>query len=214
MSTSRVAVTCPSCSPDAPTAHEVLKEGGLSTVRCTECSHVHKEDLSGPETIERQVVVSQDGDSFTARYELEPDTELETGDEFLLDTPEAIMQVRITSLQKESEERVDRVPAEEVQTIWTRAVGNVTVNLTLHPKDGKREETRSLELQVPGDEQFVVGETLEHGEEKFTVQGLVVRDDADGYMRAQFDHDGDMALAKDLKRVYGRDETSSAWSAW
>ena len=28
------------------------------------------------------------------------------------------------------------------------------------------------------------------------------------------DHPGDAAEAKDLKRVYARDESSSAWSAW
>ncbi|WP_255151297.1 HVO_0476 family zinc finger protein [Halorarius halobius] len=214
MSTSRVAVACPSCSPEEPTAHEVLKEAGLSTVRCTECDHVHKEDLSGPETVERQVVVSQDGDSFSARHEFPPGTELETGDEFLLDAPEALMQVRITSLQKESEQRVDRIDVETVQTVWTRAVGNVSVDLTLHPKGGEDEETRSLKLQVPGDEKFEVGEVAEYGGEEFEIEGFVVRDGAEGYTLSQYDHDGDWAFAKDLKRVYGRDQTTSAWSAW
>lgn len=213
MSTSRVAVACPSCSPDAPTAHELLKEAGLSTVRCTECGHVHKEDLSEPEPVERQVVVSQDGESFTARHGFEPGTDLETGDEFLLDTPEALLQVRITALQKESEQRVDRVGVEDVETVWTRAVGNVAVNLTLHPQGGD-EETRSLKLQVPGDEKFEVGTTVEFGGEEFAVEGFVVRDGAEGYTLTQFDHDGDWAFAKDVKRVYGRDQTTSAWSAW
>lgn len=186
----------------------------MVTVRCTECDHVHKETLPEPDLADRQVVVSQDGDSFSARYETDPDETLAVGDEFLLDTPEAIMQVRITSLQLGNERRVEETTVEEVQTIWTRVVGNVTVDLTLHPKDGKREETRSLELQVPGDEEFTVGEVVEHGDEKFEVTGLVVRETAEGYMREQFDYDGDMAFAKDLKRVYGIDQTSTAWSAW
>lgn len=214
MSTARVAVGCPACSPDAPTAHEVLKEAGLSTVRCTECSHVHKADLSGPDTVERRVVVSQEGESVTAQYETQPDESLAVGDEFLLDTPEAIMQVRITALQVGNEQRVEETAAEAVETIWTRAVGNVSVKLTLHPKGGTGEETRSLKLRVPGDEEFTVGEVVEHGGEEFAVEGLVVRDDAEGYVRRQFDHDGDVAFAKDLERVYGRDQSSRAWSAW
>lgn len=214
MSTARVAVACPACSPDAPTAHEVLKEAGLSTVRCTECSHVHKADLSGPETVERRVVVSQEGESVTAQYEVPPDETLAVGDEFLLDTPEAIMQVRITALQVGNEQRAEETTAEAVETVWTRAVGNVSVDLTLHPKGGTGAETRSLKLQAPGDEKFTVGEVVEHGDEEFAVEGLVVRDDAEGYMRQQFDHEGDVAFAKDLKRVYGRDQSSRAWSAW
>jgi uncharacterized Zn finger protein len=52
------------------------------------------------------------------------------------------------------------------------------------------------------------------GDEEFTVEGIVVRDDAERYDRQQFDYTGDSALAKDIKRVYARDEQTTAWSAW
>lgn len=210
----RVAVPCPGCSPDAPTAHEVLKRGGLATVRCTECGHTHKVDLEEEETVDRQVVVSQEGESFSARREAPPDETLEVGDEFLLDAEEAIMTVRVTSLQRANEQRVEETTFEDVETVWTRAVGNVSVNVTVHPKDGLREETRSTKLHVPGDERFTVGQTYEYGDEEFEVEGLVVRDEAEGYRFDKLDHDGDMAFAKDLKRLYVRDEQSTAWSAW
>ncbi|MFC7176732.1 HVO_0476 family zinc finger protein [Halosegnis marinus] len=213
MSQSRVAVACPSCSPDAPTAHEVLKQADPATVRCGECGHIHKESLPEEETVARRTVVSQDGDSFAVQYERDPGEQVEVGDEFLLDTPEALMQVRVTAIETD-EGRRGRVPFEEVETLWTRAVENVVVDVTLHPKEGGREETRSLELRVPGDEQFMVDETAQYGDEKFTVEGLVIRDGVADYDRKQFDYTGDSALAKDLKRVYARDETSSAWSAW
>lgn len=213
MSHSRIAVACPSCSPEAPTAHEVLKDADPATVRCGECGHVHKESLPEDERIERRTIVSQEGESFTTQYENAPDEQVEVGDEFLLDTTEALMQVRITAIETE-EGRRGRVPFEQVETLWTRAVENVTVDVTLHPKDGGREETRALELRVPGDEQFMVDETVEYGDEKFTVEGLVIRDGVAAYDRKQFDYTGDAALAKDLKRVYARDEKSTAWSAW
>ncbi|WP_394350143.1 hypothetical protein [Salinigranum salinum] len=38
-----VPLACPSYSPGDPTVHEVVKPGGQSTVRCTECGHVRKE---------------------------------------------------------------------------------------------------------------------------------------------------------------------------
>ena len=213
MSNPRVALACPSCSPDAQTAHEILKEADPATVRCGECGHTHKESLPDDETVERQVVVSQDGESFTALHETDPDERLAVGDEFLLDAPEALMQVRVTSLET-ADGRVEEATVERVETVWTRAVENVTVDVTLHPQDGKREETRSITLQVPGDEQFMIDETVTFGDEEFTVEGIVVRDDAERYDREQFDYTGDAALAKDIKRVYARDEQTTAWSAW
>jgi uncharacterized Zn finger protein len=69
-------------------------------------------------------------------------------------------------------------------------------------------------VQVPGDFEFRVGETEEFGDEKFYIKSIQVRDDASNYRFEQFDREGDMVYAKDIKRVYGRDETTSAWSAW
>jgi uncharacterized Zn finger protein len=212
--TERVAATCPSCSPDLETVHEVLKSGTQATVRCTECDHVHKTRIEQERTVQRHVVVSQEDESFTATAEPPADETLAVGEEFVLDTEEAIMTVRITSLELDTDERVEEARAEDVDTIWTRAVGNLGVNATIHPKDGRREETRSVTLQVPGDYEFVVGATDELGGEEFTVEGIYLRDDAVGYNHEKLDHDRDSAVAKDVKRLYVRDETSTAWSAW
>ena len=76
------------------------------------------------------------------------------------------------------------------------------------------DQTRSLRVNVPGDYEFTVGETVEFGEEEFTVEGLQIREDAPEYRHEKLDHPGDLAYAKDLKRVYARDETLTAWSAW
>lgn len=211
----RVAATCPSCSPDHETAHEVLKPGGnQATVRCTACGHVHKTAVDQREEVERKVVVSQEGESFTATVNAPADETVAIGEEFLLETDEAILTVRITDLQTGPEQHVEEATVEDVETFFTRAVGNVSVDLTLHPKGGAREGTRSIEIQVPGDEEFVVGETTEYGDEEFTVEGVVVREDARGYERRKFDFDGDSAVAKDIQRIYARDESSTAWSAW
>jgi uncharacterized Zn finger protein len=209
----RVALACPACSPDAETVHEVLSPGGQTTVRCTACGHVHKERLPEERTVERDVVVSQDGESFPATADVPAEETLAVGEEFLLETDEAIMSVRITSLERDGG-RVEEATAESVRTVWTRAVGNVSVSVTAHPKGGAHDETRGFDLQVPGDYEFVVGETDDIGGEAFTVEGILVRDDATGYDFEKLDHDGDTVVAKDVKRVYVRDESTSAWSAW
>jgi uncharacterized Zn finger protein len=211
--TVRVAVACPACSPDAETVHEVLSEGGQTTVRCTECSHVHKESLPEERTVSREVVVSQDGESFATSVDAPAEETLATGEEFLVETEEAIVTARITSLEL-AEGRTEEAAAEDVETIWSRAVGNVSVNVTAHPKSGEHDETRSFRLQVPGDYEFVVGETDELGDEEFTVEGILIRDDATGYDHGKLDFDGDAADAKDIKRLYVRDESTTAWSAW
>jgi uncharacterized Zn finger protein len=211
----RVATACPACSPAESTVHELLRPGGHATVRCSTCGHVHKTDLPEEPAIERRVIVSQDGDSFESTGEMDPEAELSTGEEFLLETDEAIFQVRVTSLELEGGGRESRATAEDVRTVWTRAVGNVSVNLTLHPKDGQADGSRGLKIQVPGDEEFVVGETVEYGDESFTVETVLVRDDVYDYPFQRLEHPGDAVLAKDVKRLYGRDEnTSRAWSAW
>ncbi|WP_101295429.1 HVO_0476 family zinc finger protein [Halegenticoccus soli] len=212
----QVAVVCPSCSPTEETVHEVLKAGGggRATVRCTACGHVHKVPIEREAEVETDVIVSQEDESFSTTVGAPPDEIVAVGEEFIVDTPEAIMLVRITALDLGGDRRVEEAAVEDVQTIWTRAVDNVSVNVTVHPRDGRRDETRSLKVQVPGDYEFTVGEVEEFGDEKFEVEGIQVRDDAAGYRFDKFDHEGDMVFAKDAKRVYARDETTTAWSAW
>lgn len=212
----RVAVTCPSCSPELETVHEVLKPGGQTTVRCTECDHVHKTRIEKEQTVEADVVVSQDDESFSARTEVPVDERVAVGEEFVLETEEGIFTVRITDLETSPERRVESAPAGEVETFWTRAVGNVAVPVTVHPREGTgdREDSYSTKVHVPGDYEFVVGEAVSFGDEKFTVEGIHIRDDAVGYDFGKLDHDGDAAIAKDIQRVYARDETTEAWSVW
>lgn len=210
-----VAFPCPSCSPDAEVIHEVLSPGGHATVRCESCGHVHKTTIETDTTVEREVVVSQDGESFTAITEIPPDETLAVGEEFVVDAPEAIVGVEITALERvgDERERVDSASAEDVATIWTRAIDNVSVDVTIHPTDGNRDQSRSRTVYVPGDYEFTVGDVESFGDEEFEIEGIQVRDDA-GYRRDKFDHEGDTAFAKDIKRVYGRDQTTTAWSAW
>jgi predicted Zn finger-like uncharacterized protein len=210
----RVGLVCPSCSTDEPTVHEVLSPGGQATVRCTDCGHTHKAEIPEPETAAIDVVVSQDDESFTTTMEVPADTYAEVGGEFVVDSPEALLQARVTDIEVGPEERVEEADVEEIRTLWTRAVDNVSVKVTLHPADGDREQTRPLTVTVPGDYEFQIGATETFGDEEFTVEGIQIRENAPDYRFDKLDHEGDLAFAKDVKRLYARDETSTAWSAW
>jgi uncharacterized Zn finger protein len=213
----RIPAPCPSCSPGTETVHEVLSAGGgRLTVRCTDCDHVHKVSPDPEETVEVPVVVSQDGESFSTTVSVPPEERVRVGEEFIVETEEAIMQVRITDLETGTETRVSAADAGEVETFWTRAVDNVSVNVTLHPREGDPDDTRSLTAYLPGDFEFTVGETVELGEDEFEVTNVHVRETAiDRYPFEKLGEEGDTVLAKDIKRVYGYEAgTSRAWSAW
>ena len=210
----RVSLVCPSCSPDAETVHEVLRPGGQATVRCIDCEHTHKTAIPETETAEVTIVVSQEGESFTTEMTVPAEDGIETGEELVVDTDDALMQVRVTGIELGPEHRVEDAALASVDTLWTRAVDNVAVDVTLHPKDGDADNTRSVRVNVPGDMEFAVGDTVEFGDEAFAIEGLQIRDDAPEYRHDKLDHAGDTAFAKDLKRVYGRDESLTAWSAW
>lgn len=200
----RVAATCPGCSPDVPTGHEVLSQGGHATVRCTDCGHVHKTRIGAPATVERRVVVSQEGESLETVVDVPAEEPLAVGEEFAVETDDAVMTVRITSLQVGDEQRTDSAPAGSVRTVWTRAVGNVAVDLTLHPRSGDGTATRSRKLRLPGDAELVVGQTHEHGDLSFRAERILVREDAVGYDADKLDRPGESAVAKDVKRLYAR----------
>jgi uncharacterized Zn finger protein len=210
----RATADCPGCG--GRTAHEVLRPGGQATVRCTDCGHTHKTRVERPERVEREVVVSQEGDSVAATRAFDEDETVAVGDEFVVDTPAAILQVRVTAVETGPEERAEEAVAAEVATVWTRVVDNVGVPVTVHPKagDGAARQTESHLLRVPGDREFVVGETVEVGDERVEVVGLQIRADAPSYRHDKLDHEGDRAFARDLKRLYARDTRSSAWSVW
>ena len=212
--TERVAVPCPACSPGAETAHEVLRSGGQATVRCGDCGHVHKVALEAAETVPLDVVVSQGGESFSATVDAPAEASIAVGEEFVVDTDEVLMSVRVTDLETGPERRVDRATVRDVETAWTRAVDNVEVNVTVHPADGRHDRTESLTVAVPGDHAFVVGETQSFGDARFAVEQVLVRDDATGYPARSLDRPGDEVVAKDVRRVYARATGGRAWSAW
>jgi uncharacterized Zn finger protein len=160
------------------------------------------------------VVVSQGGESFTSTIEAPADQLIAVGEEFVVDTEAVLMSVRITAIETGPEQRVDEAAIPDVSTIWTRGVDNVEVNVTVHPADGRHDETRSVTIAVPGDHDFVVGETQEFGEERFEVERVLVRENAADYPTRKFERDGDDVPAKDVKRVFVREPEGRAWSAW
>lgn len=196
--------------------HEVLSSGGQATVKCTDCGHVHTTRLTTEQSVTVNVVVSQEGESLPATITRSAQTTVETGDEFIVETESGVFTVEVTSIELPGDQRVETAPTTEIQTLWTRAVGNVAVPITVHPTagTGDRHETYSTDVYVPGDRRLTVGEEITIDETPIEIEGLYLRDEAADAAVSPLESPGDQAQAKDLKRVYARDQTTDAWSAW
>ncbi len=211
---SQIAVTCPACSPDVETIHEVLSPGGHVTVRCLTCDHVHKQPLDSSPTIPIRTVVSIEEESERIEVDVPQDAVLAVGEEFVAETNDGPMGVRITSLERDDGARIETAHASEIATIWSRSVDNVAVSATVHPS-GDRDESRSETYYLPGDEELAVGEAIPHLGEDLRIDGIILRDDAVAYDRRNLTRRGDSAFAKDTKRIYVTPTNEDQWrSAW
>jgi uncharacterized Zn finger protein len=207
-------VACPHCSPAEPVVHTVLAAGaGAHTVRCDACAHVHKVQPSGATTIERPVIISQEGESTRTVVPTTPAEPVACGDEFIVDTDAAIMQVRVTAIEDADGRRVEAATMADVRTLWTRAVDNVRVNVTVHPPDG-RDRSHSATVRLPGEFALEVGATLDVDDAVVTVSAVRIRDAVTDYRHRTYDHPGDAVFAKDVQRVYAVADRRDPWSVW
>ena len=211
----QVGVECPSCSPSIPTVHEVIKPATTATVRCLQCSHVHKTTIDSSPHTDVSVVISTGADSESTSHRFPADEQLLVGDERIVEIDEVPTGVRITSIETTQGDRVNHADAGDISTLWTRSIDNVGVSVTIHPVDGSREGTRSETYYLPGDTEITVGEAVPYLDSTIEVEGIVIRSDAVDYARKQYDHAGDSAYAKDIARLYAREQSGDTWrSAW
>ena len=156
-----------------------------------------------PKLINCNVIVSQHEDSLSTTIPLSQDTILQLGDEFIVDTEDAIFVVTITSLESlSSAKRVTKTTAQNVKTIWTRAIDNVYVNVTIHSLGSERHQSRSMKFGVPGDYLFEIGKITTLDNSSFLIEGIHLRQDLQNNPVPKLKNRGEAALAKDIKRIY------------
>jgi len=131
---------CPSCSPDEPVPHKVLKS---MLIKCEECGDVHTEKKE--KKVPVRVIVSMGEKSFRIRTLLSG--VIRVGDELVMDdeTSGVAYPVHISSLEVE-DKRKESAQADEIKTIWARAIDEVVIKIAI----SHRETTESVEMKVPG----------------------------------------------------------------
>lgn len=191
-----IEIECPSCSPKEEVLHEVLKEGQSPLVRCLECGQVHPAKLKTPTAVNLKVIVSKMDVSNTYKTKLDSETVLQVDDELVVDDEETgvVYPILITALDAAGK-RVPMAKAEDIETIWGRAIDEVTVKFSAQ---SGTEKTEVLEKRVPGDFEFVVGTEEKVGNKRLLINKIKVRD---GVFRSR---KGDVVLAKYVKRIFAR----------
>ncbi len=194
--TKEIEVECPSCSPKEEVGHEVLKEGQSPLVRCLECGQVHATRIKAPKSVSLKVIVSKMDISNTYKTELDSETVLQVDDELVVDDEEkgVVIPILITALDAGGK-RVQIARAENIETIWGRAIDEVTVKFSAQAGTDK---TEVIEKRVPGDYEFVVGNEEKAGNKRLFITKIKIRD---GVFRSR---KGDVVLAKYVKRIFAR----------
>lgn len=144
-----------------------------------------------PREVQVRVIVSKGNQSFHRKALFSGI--IKTGDELVIEdeTTGEANPVQVTSIEV-GDKRLDFAPAEDIKTIWARATEEVIVKIAVH----HRETTESIELRVPGDREFVIGEKVAVNNRELKIVRVKIRD---GVFKSR---KGIAIKAKDIKRIY------------
>jgi len=181
-----IETPCPSCSPDEPVPHKVLKS---TLMKCEECGDVHSEKKE--KKVPVRVIVSLGGKSLRIRTLLSG--VIRVGDELVMDdeTSGVAYPVHISSIEVD-DKRKESAQADEIKTIWARAIDEVVIKIAI----SHRETTESIEMTVPGDREYVIGEKIKVDSRNLKIIRIKIRDS--GFKSRK----GVAIKASDIKRIY------------
>ncbi|OPY30393.1 MAG: hypothetical protein A4E28_00280 [Methanocella sp. PtaU1.Bin125] len=197
---SKVEITeaeCPSCSPDEPTTHVIIKEGGL--VKCEECGYVHAVPVQKKKTIKLRVIVSRQQESSVQEIEMDEDEVIHVGDEFVVEKDDEVSGVKVQSIELKTKGRPEEAVAKDIDAIWARTIDEVIVKIAVQ----KGAITESINHKVSGDYEFTVGDTIKLQGYEAVITSIKEREGRHN-KRA-----GQVSKAKDIKRIYSRSLTSA-----
>jgi uncharacterized Zn finger protein len=188
-----IEAKCPSCSPEEPKMHVLLKKHD-GRVRCEECGHVHKIPVKKEKQLKIRVVISRQDKSSVQEMEAGSEDIIHADDEFVVDTGEEVSGVRVQSIELKDGKRVKKAKAPDIMTIWARAIDEVIVKIAVQ----KKEITESFDYKVNGDYEFIIGSTMKIGGYEVAITNIKVREGG------IFRREGTAIKAKDIKRVYSK----------
>jgi len=118
---------------------------------------------------------------------------IRVGDELVMDdeTSGVAYPVHISSIEVD-DKRKENAQADEIKTIWARAIDEVVIKIAI----SHRETTESIEMKVPGDKEYVIGEKIKVDTRELKIIRIKIRDS--GFKSRK----GVAIKASDIKRIY------------
>ncbi|GFO96624.1 hypothetical protein ig2599ANME_0813 [groundwater metagenome] len=155
----------------------------------TPCPSFHKEKK--PRELPVRVIVSRGEHSLHITTLLSGI--INVGDELVVDDERSgeAYHVRVSSLEV-GDKRKESARAEDIKTIWARAIDEVVVKIAI----SHRETTESIEMTVPGDREYVIGEKIKLDSRELKIIRIKIRDG--GFKSRK----GAAVKASDIKRIY------------
>jgi uncharacterized Zn finger protein len=189
---------CPSCSPDEPTTHVILRKGGL--VKCEECGYVHAVHVPKKKVISLRVIVSRHKASSVQEIDVNEDDIIRVGDEYVVEHEnDEVSGVQVQSIEVKTKGRPQEAVATDIDTLWARTIDEVIVKIAVQ----KGAITESINYKIGGDFDFTVGDNLKLQDHEAVITSIKTRDG--GHSKRK----GQVVKAKDIKRIYSRSLTTA-----
>jgi uncharacterized Zn finger protein len=185
-----IPLPCPGCGHE--TEHQILKEGAELLVECSGCSHVHRVRIPEPTEIRVKAIVSDRDRSRVCEVELTDGEEVAVTDHLAALCAGDVAGVEVTAIESGGQ-RVMRAAAEEISTLWTRAIEQVVVKVSVH----RGRTTEPLRISCTGDQEFTVGGIAAAGKTSFRISHMKLRNGR--VVRSE----GGKAAAREITRIYG-----------
>ncbi|MFP4655598.1 MAG: HVO_0476 family zinc finger protein [Methanohalobium sp.] len=203
-----IEIECPSCSPDIPVLHEVLKSGQNVLVKCEDCGEIHSPKTEKEKPVYIKTIISKGEKTFTHTNQMYKGEVLDVDDELVVDdgVSEDVYPIVVTSIESQGK-RVESAKVDDIDSIWGRAIDEVDVKITVHSE----QETYSMTKRFSGGREFVVGEKYNFDDISFIVTRIKIRN---GGFRIK---EGDVVEAKNIKRLFAQEIFSEKYrgrTAW
>ncbi len=182
-------VTCDNCGE---VVHRVLK-GKISgkqetvfegVVKCQRCGRVHTVVLREPKPLKIKIILSWLEKSVRKQIEVERRAAIAVGELMEFEGSK----IEITAIESGGR-RVPNAAAEDINTLWAKKMDKVRIKVTTTRGD----RSWSREILVEPEKEFSVGDELQIGVERTTIEKIKV------HQRTMY---RGSALAIDVKRIY------------
>ena len=185
-----IILDCPVCGEETDFA--ILKNPPEVVVQCVECGHTMRITLKEPKSCMVKAIISHGSESIPAKIELIEGEMVRVGDFLVAEAGEETYNVEVLSIE-ENNARRDKMPAEKINTLWTRLVDLVIISASVN----KGARTIPLYEQVDGETEYMVDSIATIAGKQFRVVRIKLRK-GNMLMRK-----GKTAKAYEIKRIYG-----------